>query len=564
MAARAAGAGRQGGSRDGLAMRLGRRLAALWFGSPLYGLTLPRQAPLEFPSLPEDPWPGLPARADRLFQGRFVFAGLEVVSPHAAPWDAGIDSLDADAASIEAWAAELHGFGWLRDFAAQGGEMAQRMSRSLVQHWIERHAAWQPRAWAAPVIGRRLAAWLNAGQFLLRGSEPAFAHDLLLSVARQAVHLGRVAASQSDPAARADALLGLVYAAESLPDGNKRWPRALEQLMLAWEAQLLPDGGHVSRCPSRLFALFRDVVALQRYLSAGHPERLSLMPLMDRMAPMLRFFRHGDGGLALFHGGEEEPAGVVEHALALSESLIQGKHGKPPASSAASGYERLAARRALLLLDTGAPPAPVGLPATLGRPHLAPLAFEFSHGKDRLIVNCGASRRPGGDWAAALAGPAAHATLGIEHASPAPHFTVRLQRHEQDGHAWLEAEHDGWQAAFGLLHQRRLYLSAAGDDLRGEDALEGGAPDQPRGFTLRFHLHPSVHASLVGAGDTVLLKTTTGQGWRWRGQGGLVRLEDSIYLGQGGELRRSQQIVMAGSAAGLPVQLKWALAKIPG
>ena len=25
----------------------------------------------------------------------------------------------------------------------------------------------------------------------------------------------------------------------------------------------------------------------------------------DRIAPMLRFFRHGDGGLALFQGGRE-------------------------------------------------------------------------------------------------------------------------------------------------------------------------------------------------------------------------------------------------------------------
>lgn len=554
MTTAAAAAERHAESRPGF----GGRLAALWYGSPLYGLTLPRQAPLEFLSLPDDPWPGLAARADRLFQGRFGFAGLEVVSPHAAPWDSDAESLNAEPASIASWAAELHGFAWLRDFAAQGGDMAQRMSRSLVQHWIERHHSWRPRAWAAPVMGRRLASWLNAGHFLLQNADAAFGHDLLLSVARQAAHLGRVAHREPQPAARAEALLGLVYAAESLPGGPERWPLALPQLILAWEAQLLGDGGHVSRNPSRLLAQFRDVVALQRYLSAGHPERMSLLPLMDRMAPMLRFFRHGDGGLALFHGSEEEPSGALDHALALSETLIQGKHGKPPTSSAASGFERLVAKRALLLLDTGAPPLDM-----LGRPHAAPLAFEFSHGKDRLFVNCGASRRLGGDWAEALAGPAAHNTLGIEHARPAPHFTVRLQRHEQDGHAWVEAEHDGWQPAFGLLHKRRLYLGASGDDLRGEDSLEGGAPDRPRAFTLRFHLHPGMHASVLGTGDTVLLKTNSGQGWRWRGQGGVVRLEDSVYFGQGGELRRTQQIVMAGSAAGLPVQLKWALTKIP-
>jgi len=75
-------------------------------------------------------------------------------------------------------------------------------------------------------------------------------------------------------------------------------------------------------------------------------------------------------------------------------------------------------------------------------------------------------------------------------------------------------------------------------------------------------LHPSVHASLIGSGDTVILKSNSGQGWRWRGAGGMVRLEDSIYFGLGGEPRRTQQIVMTGSAGAEALVFKWALTKI--
>lgn len=88
------------------------------------------------------------------------------------------------------------------------------------------------------------------------------------------------------------------------------------------------------------------------------------------------------------------------------------------------------------------------------------------------------------------------------------------------------------------------------------------ADAMPVAVTLRLHLHPGVQASLIGTGDTVILKSAGGQGWRWRGAGGVVRLEDSIYLGRNSEPRRCQQIVMTGSAGATELVFKWALAKV--
>src|SRR3546814_19124491 len=46
---------------------------------------------------------------------------------------------------------------------------------------------------------------------------------------------------------------------------------------------------------------------------------------------------------------------------------------------------------------------------------------------------------------------------------------VACRRDEADGSIWLETSHDGYLPVFGLTHHRRLFLSASGDDLRGED-----------------------------------------------------------------------------------------------
>lgn len=552
---------------DTAGLRLLRRLAGLAFASRAYALLLPRKAPLELPHLPDDPWPGLPANADRLFQGRFLLAGIEVVSPHAAPWAMTAAELKLDAVSFQAWAGALHGFGWLRDFAAQGGDMARRMSRSLVVSWLERHGAIRGLPWQPAVAGQRLMHWLLCGHFLVDGADGRFAHDFLLAIARHAAYLQHAARLAPPGLPRLRALLGLAYAAECLPDGHARHPRALQDLVACLDAQLFADGGHASRNPSQLFLLLRQITVLWHFLRALDPERAALLqPYLDRMAPMLRFFRHGDGGLALFHGGAEENPAQLDLVLELSEAK-----GKPLSSASLSRFERAAAKRGLLLLDAGLPPSPLLAGA---RPHRGLLACEFSHGKDRLIVNCGAPQRAGGsaghDWAKALGSIAAHSTLSVGEGEPAAEANVQVSRNEQDGAIWFEAEHDGWHAGGATRrHRRRLYLAAGGDDLRGEETVTGAATS-PQSAVLRLHLHPSVHASMIGSGDTVILKTGSGQGWRWRGAGGVVRLEDSIYFGQrdagGGPdaPRRCQQIVMAGSAGAEDLVFKWALTKIGG
>ena len=62
----------------------------------------------------------------------------------------------------------------------------------------------------------------------------------------------------------------------------------------------------------------------------------------DRMAPMLRFFRHGDGALALFQGGSEGDPRMIAGLLARDEV-----RGQPFQHARHSGYQRLAAGRTL-------------------------------------------------------------------------------------------------------------------------------------------------------------------------------------------------------------------------
>ena len=153
---------------------------------------------------------------------------------------------------------------------------------------------------------------------------------------------------------------------------------------------------------------------------------------------------------------------------------------------------------------------------------------------------------------------------------------MTCRRDEDEGAIWLEVSHDGYRPLFGLVHHRRLYLAASGEDLRGEDCLNGNPPGgRALAFAIRFHLHPGVQAMAAQDGRSVVLRLPKGGGWRLRAAGAEVGLEDSVYLGLPGQIRRCQQIVLSGTTgkpgteaaeeADRVATVKWALQRLgPG
>ena len=523
------------------------------FASPLYAASLGRGTGGLIAARFEDPWPGGVEAADRLFQGRYAFAGEEHRLTGAPPWDV------ADASAE--WTAEINSFNWLRDFRAQGGEAARRAARELLRAWLVRYPRWDPLAWRPDVLGRRLAAWLCHAGFLLEDADEDFRAAFVEHLARQARHLNRAARFGPEGAGRIAAAAGLCLAGCAFPDASGWRERGLGYLEAETERQILRDGGHVTRNPSALLDAFGEFVRVRAALRESRLDVPTwLQNALDRMAPVLRFFRHGDGGLALFNGAHEEAAEVVDALLAAADA-----QGRAPTSLPDSGFARIAAQRMTLLIDGGAPPPP---PYDFGA-HAGLLAFELSVGRNRMIVNCGCGRDQ--SWRQAGRTTAAHSTLTIGETNALGlgegdgigrrAAAVALDRtSSSDGH-WIEAHHDGYRAPFGIVHRRRLFLAPKGASLAGEDTLSGGAGGQA--FAVRFHLHPEVRVSLSHDGRGALLHLAHG-GWRFAAEDAQVGLEESVYLGAAGVVRRTHQLVIAGAHGGGETVIRWRLSRAEG
>ncbi|MFZ0693886.1 MAG: heparinase II/III family protein [Alphaproteobacteria bacterium] len=539
----------------------GARLASVIFRLPFYHLSLAGRVPPALRHAAPDPWPGTAAKGAEIVAGNFTFAG-ETVAGDLAAWE-----------GKGHWAEAFHAFEWLRDLRALGGDPAHQRARKLVKDWIVRHEKWSKPAWRGDILGRRLASWIAHYDFFAAGADDAFREQVNASLARQTRHLARVLPAELDGAALLFALKGLVLSGLALPGFDGALSRGIRMLTRELPRQVLPDGGHFERCPSLQLFVLRDLVDLRGALLAAQGNVPNeIQNAIDRMAPMLRFFRLGDGGLALFNGGFEEQPWLIDLVLSRSESK-----GKPLAAAPHSGFQRLSAGRFAAVLDSGPPIRIQCARDILDCAHAGTLSFEFAAGKDRVIVNCGAHWGRQAAWSRAARATAAHSTMIVEDTNSSEVFdwglkdgprTVLCRRSEREDGAAVEASHDGYAALFGLRHRRRLQLLAEGQELRGEDcliAIPGKRKRKVCRFAIRFHLHPDSKASLLQDGKNVLIKLPSGAGMRFAAEGGDIAIEDSVYLGNG-ELRKSHQIVVSGSAdPDVPLEaaiVSWTLTKV--
>jgi uncharacterized heparinase superfamily protein len=510
---------------------------------------------------------GNPEMAAQIYRGRFRFADTTI--------DAGGQSIFDHASAPAAWLQELHGFTWLADLRSSGRELSRAQSRSLVSEWTIARKNHPRLAFSTAVTGRRLTAWVRHAQFLLHGASANFHKGFMASTTAEARALSRQLVCETDHRARLTGAIALAYASLALSGLNTQWPLAAARLTAELEDQILADGGHRSRSPQVLLDILLDLLPIRAMLDEARIEVPSgLYGALERMVPSLRFFLHGDGGLAAFHGVSDPAAAKVRAVLDLDRV-----EGRPLVHAVHSGYCRLAHGRCAVVMDVGRPPPP----GSNDQAGASPLAFEFSDGASRMVVNCGSPLGHSGEWRRAARLTDAHSTICLGQANASTIVdnplvarifgtpalmgprTVAAQVQATPDGTFVSARHDGYVALFGIAVERRLWLSAGGRDLRGEDRfyadLEGNSNIEAVPFALRFHLHPAVKANLTQDGGSVVLVLPDRNGWRFSARGGRLRLEDSVYLlGRSGP-RRSQQIVVSG-VVGHPDRVNWSFKRI--
>ncbi|HEY0235191.1 MAG TPA: heparinase II/III family protein [Afipia sp.] len=506
-------------------------------------------------------------RAAEIYSGRFVFAG-KIVTCH------GRSVFDLDPPS-EDWEVALLGFGWLRHLRAADSAITRANARALIDDWgsAKRKSTVGRRA---DVLARRVISLLSQAPLLLNEADGKFYRRFLRNLTRDIRYLRYTTLDIPDGIARLQVLIALCYASLCLANQTKFIRAATKKLSDELQRQILPDGGHISRNPGALVELLLDMLPLRQTFAARNiAPPPALLNAIDRMMPMLRFFRHGDGSFALFNGMSTAHSGVIATLLAYDDT-----HGTPMPHMPHTGYQRLDAGPMTLIADVGPPPPP----SLSHSAHAGTLSFEMSSGACRIVVNCGMAPTSRDNWRAFARSTAAHSTLTFHETSSSqfvqlssmkkmlqgspivsgPGDVESFREIMEDG-TLLTMSHDGYRKPFGVVHRRVLMVAQDGSRLEGEDTLtkRGGAFRDNDDYALRFHLHPSVKASRLSDGRGVMLVLPNRDVWTFEAQDQKVELEDSVFLAGSDGARRTAQIVIHQNARNA-LTIRWSFARSTG
>ena len=276
-------------------------------------------------------------------------------------------------------------------------------ARALVDEWITLQGSWHQTGWRPDVLARRIVSWLSQAPLVLHDADMPFYRRFLRSLTRQVRYLRHTASEATDGVPRMQSVIALTFAALCMAGQQRHMRGVVKRLVTELERQILPDGIHISRNPNAQIELLLDLLPLRQAFTARNTTPPpALLNAIDRMMPMLRYFRHGDGNFSLFNGMGPTPPDLLATLLAYD-----AVRGAPVASAQHAGYERVEAKDLLLLMDGGAPP-PI---AVSQEAHAGCLSFELSVKQQRLVVNCGLPETSRENWRQVARATAAHSTV---------------------------------------------------------------------------------------------------------------------------------------------------------
>lgn len=471
----------------------------------------------------------------------------------------------------------VHGFGWLGDLAScaarpQGAPVAERI-----------FAAWYAAntrtgtgpAWAVGNTGHRLLSWLIHAPLLLSSQDRKLRARILTTFEDTARWLDRHIGRAEDALAEVAGWTAITAAGLLLADGRARRLYGEGGLIRALGDLVSDDGGVLSRSPLAQIEAIELLIELRAcYAAVRSAPPPQIDTILELLVPPLLTLLHGDGGLGSWQG-----SGAISPERIATLIKASGVRTRPLRDARHWGYQRVSAGKAVLQFDAAPPPlarhARDGCASTL--------AFEFSHGVERIIVNCGGAAFAGGliplRLAQGLRATAAHSTLAIDDFNSTAvlingklgtgvsevEVDRRILSSDGAGATRIEASHNGYVARYGLTHRRILILRDDGSELRGEDLLVPAGRRGKRGMigvALRFHLGPHIELAQGQDGLGVTLALPDGSLWQFRSGRDPVTLEESLWADGSGRPLATRQLVISAKIPRSGESFSWLLKKM--
>ncbi len=470
-----------------------------------------------------------------MMQGRYLLASKLVDTHGVSPF-----SLEVDHAE---WYDDLQAFNWLRHFREARSDEERGFARTLALDWIGRQGQFSRETWGPSLTARRVLNWLRNYNILLEGATDEEAQQIARSLSTQISSLklrGTLATDPVDALLVAIALVGVALCADRpMAEVEARARRVLRLL----DDQLDEDGLHRTRSARTQVQLLIELITVKQAMSRDHEQLAAeLDEFTESMHRALDAISLGTGEPGYFNGTGQMPHDLIVAVQAQSAARARE-------TGVAGGYGRLIAGRSIVVADSGL----VADPAYTRAAHASALAFEFSHGRDLVVCNCGPAPSDYGDGLLFRQGIAhsaptinAISAASIPATGPLAGRLVQVGRPNEiearSGDDTLVISAHGYAERFGVTLERHLTLLAEGKTLVGQDRFVRQRSRVSGAAAIRFHLAHQTEVQV--SQDLVRLRLGSGAVWTFLWEGAEMRLEDSVRQSAYFGFHRTRQLVL--------------------
>jgi uncharacterized heparinase superfamily protein len=471
-----------------------------------------------------------------MMQGRYLLASKLVDTNGVSPF--AVEMVHDD------WLDDLQAFAWLRHFRDARTDEERGFARSLALDWIDRDGHFDRTVWGLSLTSRRVLNWLRHFGILVEGANAEDAATITRSLGTQIQSLKLRAPFADEPVDQLMAAIALLGVALCNQDRESDIAARLAAVNGLLDAQIDEDGLHRSRSARVQLVLMVELITLrQALLRQSDVYSNELAEVLDSMYVALDAISLGTGEAAYFNGTGQMAHDIIVAVQAQSPARAR-------ATGTAGGYGRLIWGKSIVVADSGLVP----VPDYARHMHASALAFEFSHGRDLVVCNCGPAPADMEDSELLFRQGIAHSAptinalsaASIPQSGPLKNRVVRIGRDPDMGadeadHSLIMRTH-GYADRFGVVLERRLTLLAEGNSLVGQERMHKARGRMSGACAIRFHLAHQTQVSQ--AGDMLKLRLASGAVWNFLWEGADMRVEDSVRQSAYFGFHRTKQIVL--------------------
>jgi uncharacterized heparinase superfamily protein len=471
-----------------------------------------------------------------MMQGRYLLASKLVDTNGASPF--AIDMVHDD------WFDDLQSFSWLRHFRDARTDQERSFARALALDWIDRDGGFDPRVWGLSLTSRRVLNWLRHFNILVEGANPQDVREITRSLGTQIQSLKLRAPFAADPVDALMAAIAMLGVALCDTERTSEIAPRLDEMHRLLDRQLDQDGLHRTRSAKVQLMLIVELTSIrQALLRQSDVYRDELTELLESMHRALDAISLGTGEPAYFNGTGQMPHDIIVAVQAQTPTRARS-------TGTAGGYGRLISGKSIVVADSGLVPPP----EYARHMHASALAFEFSHGRDLVVCNCGPASSDEEESALlfrqgiAHSGPTINALSAATIPTRGPLRDRLIRSGRQPEMISEEADHSlvmrsyGYAERFGVVLERHLTLLADGHSLVGQERMLKARSRMSGACTFRFHL--AHQTRVTQAGDMLKLRLASGQVWNFLWEGAEMQVEDSVRHSAYFGFHRTKQIVL--------------------